>query len=134
MIRPTQDNVIVALEELPAMTASGLHLVHKTERGARASRWARVIATGPGHYRQVPRRIGDRKYTEDGVFIPNETRVGDRVCVDEDSGQNYDFDLSIPRHNVSQQFQELCGERGQFRIVRESEIHLIERGEAEAAE
>jgi len=134
MIRPTKDNVILALEAPPAMSAGGLHLVARVEKGARASRWARVIASGPGYYRQTPCRIGDRKYSEDGTFIPNETRPGDRVLIDELAGQNYDFDLSIPRHNVSQEFQELVGERGHFRIVREGEIHLIERDEAEAAE
>lgn len=133
MIRPTKDNVILALEAPPAMSAGGLHLVHKADNGARASRWARVIASGPGYFRQIPCKMGERKYTEDGAFIPNETKPGDRVLIDESAGQNFDFDLSIPRHNVSQEFQELCGERGHFRIVREEEIHLIAE-EAEAAE
>lgn len=133
MIRPLQDNVVLVLEPT-GITQSGLHFVRDTKRrGARASVWARVVASGPGYY--VPRKLplGDRKFTIEGrAFIPNETQPGDRVLINEDAGQDYMLDVSIPRHNVGHEFEELCGEKGQFRIVREQEIHLIEREEIAA--
>ena len=135
MIRPIHDNVILVLEPKPAQTASGIALVHLNKDAPRASRTARVIASGPGYYRESKQRIGDRPYTEaTSAFVPNETRPGDRVVIDETAGQNYHFDVSIPRHNVGHEFQELVGEKGQFRIVRESEIHCILESEAAAAE
>jgi len=134
MIRPLQDNVIIVIEPLPNMSAGGLHIVQSSGPKAKASRWARVIASGPGYYRQVQCRLGDRKYTEPGPFVPNETRPGDRVIVDELAGHDYALDLHIPRGNVGADFDELVGEKGRFRIVREDEIHLIERDEAQAAE
>jgi hypothetical protein len=54
--------------------------------------------------------------------VPNTVKVGDRVIVDALAGQNYALDLSVPRHNKTQEFQELFGDRGEFRIVREEEI------------
>jgi hypothetical protein len=67
--------------------------------------------------------------------VPNTVQPGDRVIVDARAGQNYDMDLTTPRHNKPTEFQELVGERGEFRIVREEEIlAVIEEDVALAAE
>lgn len=107
--RAYADNVVIALEQERTQTASGLAIVH-TASASRGHRTARVIASGPGYT------------TPSGVFVPNEVRAGDRVLVDALAGQNYDLDLTVPRHNKSSEFKELFGDRGEFRIVREQEI------------
>lgn len=138
MIRPTQDNVLLVLEPFPKETASGIALVHDTGKArAHGSRFARVIASGPGYYR--PRRglLAGRIYTEaTDVLVPNETREGDRVLVDVLAGQNYDFDLTAPRNNVGNEFVNLLeGRPGDYRIVREQEIlGIVYEDEAQAAE
>lgn len=118
------DNVILALEPLPKETASGLAIVHNRAPGAREHRTARVIASGPGFKRSCC-----------GAFVPNEAKPGDRVIVDAIAGQNYAFDLTVPRQNKSAEFQEIVGERGEFRIVRHEEIlGIIEEDARVAAE
>lgn len=112
---PYADNVLVELEPVPTMTASGLHLPQQARAGARGSRFAVVKASGPGHYRQV--RDGANG-TRDQAFIPNETKPGDRVLVDAMAGQAWEADMSMPRHNKG-------GDFGDSRIVRESEILAI---------
>lgn len=114
-MRPYQDNVLIELEPLPTMTAGGLHLPQQSRAGARGSRFARVKASGPGHYRQ--RNAGCRG-TQDSVFVPNETKAGDRVLVDALAGQAWDGDNQRPRHNVG-------GDFGDTRVVREDEILAI---------
>jgi co-chaperonin GroES (HSP10) len=109
------DNVQIELEPLATMSAGGLHLPQQSRAGARGSRFARVIASGPGHFRQ--RNAGCRG-TQDGVFVPNETKPGDRVLVDALAGQAWDGDHQRPRHNVG-------GDFGDIRIVREDEILAI---------
>ena len=139
MIRPKADNVVLVLEPLHTVSQpmGNIHLVSdasKAKGKARASRWARVVASGPGYWLESKRRIGDRKFTvRTDVFVPNETRPGDRVLIAADSGQDYSLDLSIPRHNLGHDFEELCGEKGEFRVIRESEALLLER-EVTAAE
>ncbi len=118
-MRPYADNVQIELEPLPTMTAGGLHLPQQSRQGARGSRTARVIASGPGHYRQ--RNAGARG-TQDSVFVPNETRPGMRVLVDALAGQAWDGDMQRPRHNVG-------GDFGDVRIVREDEILAIIEGD-----
>lgn len=113
------DNVAISLEPLETMTQSGLHLPQRTERGAMGFRTARVLASGPGHYRQ---KNGGAASTVDAAFVPNETRVGDRVLVPALCGTNFEMDLTIPRHNPGFDFTELLGDAGEFRVVRESEI------------
>ena len=137
MIRPLQDNVVIALEPRPTETASGIALVPQLAKvKAREHRFARVISSGPGYYRPQKALIGARVYTEaSSVLVPNETKPGDRVIVDSQAGQNYDFDLTVPRTNISSEFQELVGERGEFRIVREQEIlGIVYEDDAQAAE
>ena len=109
-LRAYADNVVLAFEPRETQTASGLALVHGAKTGARDHRIARVVASGPGYHKPS------------GLFVPNEVKTGDRVIVDALAGQNYQMDLSVPRHNKSQEFQELFGDRGEFRIVREEEI------------
>lgn len=138
MIRPLQDNVVIVIEPLETQTASGLTLVNvkNPKDKARASRTARVIASGPGYWRTARRALGNRQYSEPTeVFIPNETKPGDRVIVDADPGQDYRLDVTIPRTNLDGEFSELIGEKGEFRIVRESgEIYAILEDVPEAAE
>lgn len=110
-----QDNILIVLEPLETMTASGFHVV-RMEQGARDHRVAKVLAVGPGHWTGC-RQCGTAKTH----FIPTELKPGDRVIVDALAGQNYDMDLSVPRHNKSPEFQEMCGESGAFRVIRESE-------------
>ena len=134
MIRPSKDNVIVVMEPLAGIqkSAGGIHLVESTKPTARASRWGRVVAVGPGHHKLARRKLGGREYTEEtGAFIPTTVRFGDRVLLDADAGQDYALDISIPRHNVSEKFEELCGTKGEFRVIREDEIHLYEREESD---
>ena len=114
-MKPYADNVHIELEPIPTMTAGGLHLPQTQRSKARGSRYARVVASGPGHYRQ--RRDGANG-TKDSVFVPNETRPGDRVIVDAQAGQAWETEMSAPRHNPH-------GDFGDARIVRESEILAI---------
>lgn len=123
------DNVAIQLEPLETMTASGLHLPQRTERGAMGFRTAKVLASGPGHYRQ---KKGGAASTVDGAFVPNETKRGDRVIVAALCGTNFEMDLTVPRHNPGFDFSELLGDAGEFRVVRESEIlAVIESGTPE---
>jgi co-chaperonin GroES (HSP10) len=115
--RAYADNVVLAFEPRETQTASGLSVVHSGKNGAREHRTARVVASGPGYWH----RFGTSQRST-RVFVENTVKVGDRVIVDALAGQDYRMDLSIPRHNKDQQFQELFGERGEFRIVREEEI------------
>lgn len=119
--RCTQDNVLIVFEPEATISAGGIHMPG-TKKTARHSRKARVVASGPGYYTSLNK------------FIPNETRRGDLVCVDSLAGQDYSLDLTVPRHNKSADFQELCGVKGEFRVVREQEIHFVIEEEAEAAE
>lgn len=114
-VRMYADNVMVELEPLERVSAGGIHLPDQTYRTARGSRYGRVIASGPGHHRQ---RKAGAQGTQDGVFVANETRPGDRVVLDAQAGDAYTGELSVPRHNTSQIF-------GNVRVVRESEIHAI---------
>ncbi len=111
--RAYQDNVVIELEPLATRTESGLELRPDGKAGAYAHRFAKVIRSGPGYH------------TPKGVFIPNEVKAGDRVVVSALAGQDFAMDLTVPRHNKSSQFQELFGERGEFRIVREDEILAV---------
>lgn len=114
-MRPYADNVLVELEPLSTMSAGGLHLPQQSRQGARGSRFARVVASGPGHYRQ---RNAGAHGTQDSVFVANETKPGDRVLVDAMAGQAWETDMSMPRHNKG-------GDFGDTRIVREDEILAI---------
>lgn len=134
MIRMTSDNVLIQLEEPPKQTASGIQLVHDRKPGARETRIARVLASGPGHHQQIRKKLGETTYTVDGPFVPTGVCAGERVIVDALCGQNYDFDVSIPRHNKPTEFLEWFGEKGEFRIVRAAEIICAIDEESEAAE
>lgn len=125
VLRCYSDNVLIELEPLATETTSGLALVHTRAPGAREHRFARVIASGPGHKRPCC-----------GAFVPNETKPGDRVVVDALAGDRmkYDFDVSAPRQNKQGDITSLLGERGCYRVVREEEILAIFEPEAQAAE
>jgi co-chaperonin GroES (HSP10) len=116
--RAYADNVVLQFEPRPEQTASGLALVHSGKNGAREHRTAVVKSSGPGYWQLFKGAGGAIRR----VFVPNTVKVGDRVIVDALAGQDYAMDLSVPRHNKSQEFQELFGARGEFRIVREEEI------------
>ena len=137
MIKPYADNVILVLEPLETLSASGLSLVNlkNPKDRIRGSRTARVIASGPGYWYSRRRRLADRTFTEPTeVFVPNETRPGDRVIVDSNPGQDYALDITIPRTNINAEFTELLGDKAEFRVVREAEIYAVLGQEAEAAE
>lgn len=112
-----QDNVVLRFVARASMTASGLHLPD-TRQGEK-TREAVVMAVGPGH-----RNRG-------GHFVATTVQVGARVLVDARAGQNYDLDLSVPRHNKPTEWADGSGE---FRIVREEEILCDLGADAEAAE
>lgn len=112
-MRPFMDNVFIELEPLPTMQGA-LHLPQQTWLGARGSRIAKVIASGPGFY--LNKAGGARGTVENGrAFVPNQTKPGDRVIVDALAGTVYDGELSAPRHNKETQY-------GSLRVVREQEI------------
>jgi co-chaperonin GroES (HSP10) len=120
--RAYADNVVLRIEPLSTISDSGaLHLPQRTERGAMGGMFARVLASGPGHYAQVRGGAGST-VEQSRAFVPNETREGDRVIISAHAGTNFELDISIPRHNKSAAFQELIGEKGEFRVVREAEI------------
>lgn len=114
-MRPYADNVWIELEPQPTQTAGGLFIPQQSRAGARGSRFARVLASGPGYRRQVS---AGARGTQDGVFVPNETSAGDRVLVDAMAGQAWDGENSAPRHNKG-------GDFGDKRVVREAEILAI---------
>lgn len=115
-----QDNVLIVLEPREAMTKSGLHIPQTAGGSAREHRVARVLSVGPGHWTGC-RHCGTNK----SRFVRTELKAGDRVIVDALAGQDYALDISVPRHNKSLEFQEMCGERGEFRVIRESEANCI---------
>lgn len=138
MIRPYADNVVLVLEPLETQSAGGLTLVNLKDPKdrIRGSRTARVIASGPGYWYSRRRRFGNGTYSEPTeVFVPNETKPGDRVIVDANPGQDYRLDITIPRTNLNASFTELLGDKAEFRVVREAEIYaILEADEALAAE
>lgn len=105
--RPLNDNVLVRFEKDPEKIGSIF-----VPDGAGSPRpidvqWADVIEAGPGHY-------GSSKCPGcHGRFVPTTVKPGDRVAVDSKlAGQPWKID----------------GE--EYRVVRESEIHLVEGREA----
>ncbi len=118
--RAYADNVILRFLPRPTTALGGLiHLPQQVTESRVGTREAEVMAVGPGYW------------MKSGLFCRNEVQVGQRVLVDALAGQNYDMDLSVPRHNKPAEWGD---ERGEFRVVREQEIlGVIERDE-EAAE
>lgn len=112
MIRALQDNVVVRFVPRPAVTAGGLHIPQTASRRKAGVREAEVMAVGPGHFRD----------SGHGRFVPTTVRVGEVVMVDELAGQDYSLDINVPRQNKGAEFGD---ERGEFRIVREDEIHAV---------
>jgi co-chaperonin GroES (HSP10) len=108
--RAYADNVVLEFVKPNPQAEGAVVIVESGKATARGHRIARVVASGPGYTRRS------------GVFIANEVKTGDRVVVDALAGQDYAMDLSVPRHNKSAEFQDLFGDRGEFRIVREEEI------------
>jgi co-chaperonin GroES (HSP10) len=125
--RAYADNVVLAFEPRETETASGLSIVHSGKSGAREHRTAKVVASGPGYWQTMGKvdKLGRYEKGFRRVFVPNTVKVGDRVIVDALAGQDYALDLNVPRHNKAQEFQELFGDRGEFRIVREEEILAV---------
>lgn len=127
MFKPYSDNVLLALEPLPATSTGGIALVHGG-RKARDTRTALVLASGPGHYKT--RRVAQtgilQAHTEEQrVFVPNECKAGDRVVIPADAGEDYALDPTAPRHNIPLEFQELLGERGEYRIIRDGQALAV---------
>jgi len=104
-LRAHQDNVILMFEPLQSMSSLLTIMDRKPKH-----RLARVMLSGPGYV------------TKQGVLVENTVRVRDRVVVDALAGQDYDLDVTVPRHNKGSEFESLFGESGNFRVVREEEI------------
>lgn len=128
-IRMLSDNVLIRIEPPPDTTASGIAIVHTRAPGVREHREAVVIAVGPGHYPGC-KSCGGAKPT----FIPTTLRAGDRIVVDAMAGNKWDWDVSTVRHNEKAEFDSMLGERGDYRVIRESEAHCVLDDEAKAAE
>ena len=135
-VRMTQDNILLELEPLETSTPGGIvhpGFVYEKNRSGEVKikrdprlrkgvRFGRVLAAGPGHFPGC-RACGGQRCT----FIPTEVRVGDRVVVDALAGQDYSLDVTAPRHHKrAQQFQALSDRVGEFRVVREGEIHGVD--------
>lgn len=130
IFRPLADNVLIVLDPEPTETKSGLAIVRQRGPGARGSRTARVVASGPGYF-------GRPTYLNpEGLFHPNELKPGDRVLVDSLAGNNWDLDVSAPRNNGEDTrlpyFAALgiTGERVEARVIRESEALAVLSDEA----
>src|SRR4051812_23229927 len=104
-IRAYADNVV--LEWVPEPNMAGGIFLPENRREAQTRR-ARVIASGPGYYRNGGH----------GAFIPNEVCAGDVVLVDRRAGQDYALDLYKPRTNQESVY-------GDGRIVRHDEILAV---------
>jgi co-chaperonin GroES (HSP10) len=104
-MRPYADNVFIEFIAEPTQTSGGLHIPQQVQEKVRR---ARVVAVGPGHHTTL------------GGFVATTVREGDVVLVDRLAGQNYDWDLTIPRHNKKGcHFNE---DGREWRAVREGEI------------
>jgi co-chaperonin GroES (HSP10) len=113
MIRAYMDNVIVRLLPRETVTAGGLFIPDNANGpNGKQTVQAEVIASGPGWRMRNGR----------GPLVPNETKPGDVVLIDAMAGQDYSLDLNVPRHNKASDWSD---DRGQFRIVREDEIHGV---------
>ena len=131
--RPLADNVLIVLEPEPAETSSGLAIVRTRGPGAKHSRTARVVASGPGY-------LGRTTYMHPGgLFHPNELKPGDRILVDALAGNNWDWDISAPRNNgvdTTVPFfdsRRLMGDKVEARIIREAEALAIIEAEVEVS-
>lgn len=128
--RPLADNVLIVLEPEPSETKGGVAIVRQRGPGARHSRTARVVASGPGY------RGRSTYLNPEGLFHPNELKPGDRVLVDALAGNNWDFDVGeAPRNNGADTripflaARGLVGEKVEARIIREAEaLAVLEDG------
>lgn len=114
MIRAYMDNVIVKILPPAETTKSGLIHIPATAGGPNGKQtvFAEVVASGPGWLMRNGR----------GPLVPNESRPGDVVVIDALAGQDFSMDLNVPRHNKDAGW---ASDQGQFRIVREDEIHGV---------
>lgn len=113
-LRAYMDNVIVRLLPRDTMTKSGLlHIPDNAGKpNGKQTVLAKVIASGPGWRMRNGR----------GPLVANETKPGDTVLIDALAGQDFAYDLNVPRQNKDAGWAD---ERGEFRIVREDEIHGV---------
>ncbi len=107
-IRAYADNVILEWVPEPELAPDGIIFLPKNRQPEKTRR-ARVIASGPGYYRDGGH----------GAFIPNEVKPGDVVLVDRQAGQNYALDNYKPRVNAHETIY------GEGRIVRHDEILAV---------
>lgn len=104
-IRAYSDNVV--LEWIPEADKKGPIFLPQNRKVGKTRR-ARVIASGPGYYRD----------NGHGAFIPNEVKPGDVVLVDRQAGQHYELDNYTVRQNQETVY-------GEGRVVRHDEILAI---------
>lgn len=118
VIRPTDDNVVVALEREKEETRNGVVLPLAVQRRTQVDVVrAVVVASGPGY------RLRNGR----GPFVPNEVNPGDIVLVDRLAGQDYTLDQFKPRQNHGAEFDDI-------RIVRHDEIHAVIESETDNAQ
>jgi len=108
-VRPYADNVWLKLDPLSKATASGIVLV-EGERKSKGTRRATVVASGAGHVTKL------------GAFVENEIKAGETVYVYALAGQDWQYDFDAPRHNMKIEFDQVAGERGEYRVARAAEI------------
>lgn len=141
--RLLQDNVWIRILPEKERTAGGIYIPKTVSHAPTGVARAEVLAVGPGRYRSYKSRGAGTlaaHTVETGTLIQMAVKVGDVVVVDRLCGQDYAFDISVPRHNKGADWAD---DRGEFRIVREDEIHCVdddataelarERGAGEAA-
>jgi co-chaperonin GroES (HSP10) len=130
----TQDNVLIAFEPLEEVTQGGVIIPgfeyvsdgkHKGAKQSRhtLSRWAKVLSVGPGHHPGCKKCGGVKK-----AFIPTQLKVGDRVLVPANTGEDYTLDVSAPRHHTQEhKFNAFEGyENAELRIIREGQALAVE--------
>lgn len=126
MIRPHGDNHIIRMVPEPKLTSGGLHIPDQArDRAANQTRMADVISSGPGRYAErVYQHAAGVYHRGTERFVPNSVKPGDRVLVLAKAGDHYDprWDHSIPRRNPELKMDELDGEEGDYRWVRDDEI------------
>lgn len=123
--RPLADNVLVVLEPEPTETATGIQMVRLRGPGARYSRTAHVIASGPGYFGR-PTFLHPA-----GLFHANKLQPGDRVIVDALCGNNWEWDVGeAPRQNDNPEVPFLAAPsvavgRQEYRVIREQEALAV---------
>lgn len=112
-IRAYADNSFLLVEPLPTQTESGIQLARSSTKRRDRLRAARVVLSGPGYTNR------------NGHFVPPDFAPGTRVLIDELAGDLHNVGFSVPRHNKDNEFHDLLGDAGQYRVVRHDEVVAV---------